>query len=90
MIMTRVRPSLFMATWMAIWAIVSGLTGIARNYTGLVVTRFFLGVAEAPFYPGALFMLSCFYTKKEIATRISVLYTANICGTVSRSCHISW
>ncbi|KAL2206072.1 MFS general substrate transporter [Sarocladium strictum] len=81
MIMTRVRPSLFMATWMAIWAIVSGLTGIARNYTGLVVTRFFLGVAEAPFYPGALFMLSCFYTKKEIATRISVLYTANICGT---------
>ncbi|KAG9258448.1 major facilitator superfamily domain-containing protein [Emericellopsis atlantica] len=81
MIMTRVRPSLFMAVWMCIWAVVSGLTGIARNFTGLVITRFFLGVAEAPFYPGALYLLSIFYTKKEIATRISILYTANICGT---------
>jgi hypothetical protein len=26
-------------------------------------------------------MLSIFYTKKEIATRISILFTGNICGT---------
>lgn len=81
MIMTRVRPSLFMSFWMCVWAIASGLTGICHDFKTLVVARFFLGVAEAPFYPGALFMLSLFYTKKEIATRISILYTANICGT---------
>lgn len=81
MIMTRVRPSLFMSFWMCIWAVASGLTGICQDFKTLVVARFFLGVAEAPFYPGALYMLSLFYTKKEIATRISILYTANICGT---------
>lgn len=26
-------------------------------------------------------MLAMFYTKQEIATRISILYTGNICGT---------
>ena len=26
-------------------------------------------------------MLAMFYTKQEIATRLSILYTANICGT---------
>jgi hypothetical protein len=36
---------------MAVWAIVSTLTGITHNYTGLVLTRFFLGVTEAPYYP---------------------------------------
>jgi len=28
-------------------------------------------------YPGALYMLSIFYTRKEIATRISILYTGS-------------
>lgn len=52
MIMTRVRPSIFMAGAMALWAIVSTLTAIAKDFTGLVLTRFFLGITEAPFYPG--------------------------------------
>ncbi|KAK6189670.1 hypothetical protein LQW54_013033 [Pestalotiopsis sp. IQ-011] len=66
---------------MAAWAMVSALTAIVHNYTGLVVVRFFLGIAEAPFYPGALYILSIFYTRKEIATRISILYSGNIFAT---------
>lgn len=34
--------------FMAIWAIISALTGLAKNYTGMLILRFFLGVAEAP------------------------------------------
>jgi MFS family permease len=78
MIITRVRPSWYMGICMMGWAIVSGLTAVARNYTGIVLTRFFLGVVEAPYYPGALYILSIFYTRKEIATRISILYSGNI------------
>jgi MFS family permease len=70
-----------MAGAMALWAIVSTLTAISKDFTGLLLTRFFLGVTEAPFYPGALFILSVFYTRKEIATRISILYTGNILAT---------
>ncbi|KAH7002775.1 major facilitator superfamily domain-containing protein [Fusarium venenatum] len=81
MLMTRIRPSFFMSGAMCLWAVVSTLTAICHNFKGLLLTRFFLGVTEAPFYPGALYMLSIFYTRKEIATRISILFTANICGT---------
>ncbi|KAJ5261214.1 hypothetical protein N7478_011809 [Penicillium angulare] len=31
---------------------------------------------EAPFFPGALFLFSSWYTKKELAARISILYVA--------------
>lgn len=31
--------------------------------------------------PGALYLLSLFYTRKEIATRISILYSGNIFAT---------
>lgn len=30
------------------------------------------------FYPGALYMISQFYTKKEVATRMSFFYTGNM------------
>ncbi|KAK4093067.1 hypothetical protein Purlil1_2224 [Purpureocillium lilacinum] len=66
---------------MMLWAIVSGLTAVSRNFVGLLLTRFFLGVTEAPYYPGAVYLLSVFYTRKEVATRIAVLYTGNILAT---------
>lgn len=78
MLLTRVRPSLFMGGFMIGWAIISGLTAVVHSYTGIILSRFFLGIVEAPYYPGALYMLSTFYTRKELATRISVLYSGNI------------
>ena len=81
MLITRIRPSYYLGSAMVLWAIVSTLTGISKNFTGLLLTRFFLGVTEAPFYPGALYLLSIFYTRKEVALRISVLYTGNILAT---------
>lgn len=78
MIMTRVSPSWWMGSFMIGWAVVSSLTALTQDYVGVILTRFFLGVVEAPFYPGALYLLSIFYTRKELATRISVLYSGNI------------
>jgi MFS family permease len=82
MLITRLRPSYYMAGGMALWSIISALTAVTHDYKGMILTRFFLGIAEAPFYPGALYLVSMFYTKDEIATRMSILFTANICGTV--------
>lgn len=65
---------------MALWAVCSTLQGIVHNFTGLFLTRFFLGITEAPFYPGALYLLSIFYTRREIATRMSILFSGSICG----------
>jgi MFS family permease len=67
-----------MAACMMAWAVVATLTALAKNYVDLVIVRFFLGIVEAPFYPGALYILSLFYTRKEIATRVSILYAGNI------------
>ncbi|KAL1612083.1 hypothetical protein SLS60_000306 [Paraconiothyrium brasiliense] len=81
MLITRIKPGIYMSAWMLIWAVVSGCTGLVQNYAGLVLCRFFLGITEAPFYPGAIYMLSIFYTRKEIATRIALLYCAQILAT---------
>ncbi|KAF3914204.1 hypothetical protein ABW20_dc0106302 [Dactylellina cionopaga] len=81
MFLTRTRPSRYMGIMMMLWAVVSALTAMSKDFTGLLLTRFFLGLTEAPFYPGAVYILSVFYTRKEIATRIAILYTGNILAT---------
>ncbi|KAK7229486.1 hypothetical protein V2G26_001656 [Clonostachys chloroleuca] len=81
MFMTRTRPSIYLSICMIGWAAVSAATAGVTNYAGLVACRFFLGFVEAPFYPGALYLLSIYYTRKELATRISILYTGQVVST---------
>ncbi|KAF2820461.1 MFS general substrate transporter [Ophiobolus disseminans] len=84
MLITRIKPGIYMSAWMAIWAVVSACTALVQNFGGLVACRFFLGITEvssSEFYPGATYMLSIFYTRKEVATRIALLYCAQILAT---------
>ncbi|RAR09694.1 mfs transporter [Stemphylium lycopersici] len=78
MLLTRVKPSHYMAGWTMAWAIVSTLMVLVKDYHGMLACRLVLGMTEAPFYPGALYMISSFYTRKETATRMSVFYTGNL------------
>jgi MFS family permease len=66
---------------MALWGVVSGCTAAVKDFHGLVVCRFFLGFLEAPFFPGALFLLSSWYTPRELATRTAIMY----CGSLLSS-----
>jgi len=72
------RPSLYIAAVMLIWGAISTLTGVVKDFTGMVVTRFFLGFVEAAFLPGALLILSKWYTKEELTMRNAILFCGNL------------
>ncbi|RMJ03424.1 hypothetical protein BHE90_015102 [Fusarium euwallaceae] len=72
------RPSLYIACAMLLWGLVSTLSGVVHNFTGMVLIRFFLGFVEAAFLPGALLILSKWYTRKELTTRNAILFCGNL------------
>ncbi|KAJ5948067.1 hypothetical protein N7466_001082 [Penicillium verhagenii] len=74
--MTKFRPSIYLPTCIIMWAVVSACTAATFNTPGILMVRFFLGFIEAPFFPGAVYFLSCWYTKREIGVRMALL----ICG----------
>jgi MFS family permease len=76
LILSRVRPSIYLSGFVALWGAVSACTAAADNFTHLVVIRFFLGVTESPYFPGAIFLLSAWYTKKELAVSLFVAASA--------------
>lgn len=36
---------------------------------------------KGQFYPGALYMLSMFYTRKEVSARMAIFYTGNMAAS---------
>ncbi|EON96064.1 putative tartrate transporter protein [Phaeoacremonium minimum UCRPA7] len=72
------RPSLYIACAMLLWGLISTLSGIAKNFAGMVTIRFFLGFVEAAFLPGALMILSKWYTRRELTFRNAILFCGNL------------
>lgn len=63
---------------MIIWGLISLLTGVVTNFAGAVACRFFIGLIEAAFSPGSFFLLSKWYTRKELSLRIAIFYCGNL------------
>lgn len=79
MVINRIaRPSWYISAVMVVWGLISTLTGITTNFGGMVATRFLLGFVEAAFLPGALLILSKWYTKRELALRNAILFCGNL------------
>ncbi|KAM7213837.1 phthalate transporter [Rhypophila decipiens] len=77
MLITRVRPSLYLTTAMMLWGGVSACNAATHKFTELIVVRFFLGFVEAPFFPGAIFLMSSWYSRAELTRRMSYFYSGN-------------
>lgn len=66
MILSRSKPSLFLPGIMLVWGVLSALMAISNSYGALLAFRFVLGCIEAGFFPGVLYVLSCWYTRAEL------------------------
>lgn len=52
MLLTRVRPGIYLSGCALIWSALSAVTAGVKNAPQLLAVRFLLGIMEAPFFPG--------------------------------------
>jgi MFS family permease len=57
-VLKLLRPSIWISILCFAWGLVMTLMGLVTTYHGLIVARFFLGVAEAGFFPAATYLLT--------------------------------
>ncbi|KAI0347084.1 MFS general substrate transporter [Trametopsis cervina] len=72
------RPSLYLPACMAVWGLLTVAMGFTTNFLGAVTSRFLLGVVEASFFPGALFLISKWYKHSELGFRTALLFSGNL------------
>ncbi len=59
-----------------LWSIATFATGFARNFTGVLIPRFFVGLGEAGFVPGGTAMISASYPKERRGWAMGIFHIA--------------
>ncbi|KAG6848802.1 hypothetical protein H0H93_013907, partial [Arthromyces matolae] len=77
LILKRVGPNILLPAMLTLWGIITTLQGFVKNYTGLLVCRFFLGVFEGGVFPGLVLYLSFWYPREALQKRVSVLFSTS-------------
>jgi predicted MFS family arabinose efflux permease len=84
LLLKRFTPRVWMSRIMITWGAVSMCQAATKNYAGMLACRFFLGAAEAGYYPGVLYHLSFWYPAGNLPLRIAVFYSFGVfSGTAS-------
>lgn len=78
MVLSRIRPSIWIPTLMIAWGTVSALLALVKTPAQLIGVRFLLGVAEAGFSPAVLFIISTWYRRHEQSKRFMCFLSAGI------------
>ncbi|KAF2474391.1 putative pantothenate transporter [Lindgomyces ingoldianus] len=76
LLLRKIGPPLQFGLAMIAWGLITTCTVKVNSYSGLMVVRTFIGVAEA-LIQGAVFYLSFWYRYDELATRGAILYSTS-------------
>ncbi|KAI1387907.1 MFS general substrate transporter [Hypoxylon trugodes] len=74
MVIHRVGAANWLALIVFAWGLVSMGIGFLNNWVALAVLRSFLGVFEAGFYPGCVYLISSWYKRYEVQKRLATFF----------------
>ncbi|KAI9496136.1 major facilitator superfamily domain-containing protein [Zychaea mexicana] len=77
MIITKVLPRWFLPSVVLGWGSIVCFMALVTNHQGLWGLRMLMGLVEAAFYPGMIFLLGSWYTKEELGKRMMFFTTGN-------------
>jgi MFS family permease len=67
-------PSIWISFQVFSFGLVATLQALQKGYSGYLASRIMLGVVECGYIPGALFVISTFYKRSELAARNSTFF----------------
>jgi ACS family tartrate transporter-like MFS transporter len=76
LILEKIGARIWIARIMITWGIISGLTALITGTTSFLIVRFFLGAAEAGFFPGMILYLTYWFPAEYRGRVISTLFIA--------------
>ncbi|KPM35928.1 hypothetical protein AK830_g10651 [Neonectria ditissima] len=77
MVLSRVGPAKWLTIQIFAWGTIATAQTAIHNLSGFYATRFMLGTWEAGYLAASLTILASFYTRKEMAMRVTLVYIGN-------------
>ncbi len=76
LIMRRVGARVWIARILISWGLIAVATGFVQDSSQVIILRFFLGIAEAGFFPGMIWYLGTWFPPRRIAHSIALFMSA--------------
>ncbi|KAJ1307310.1 hypothetical protein OPQ81_001418 [Rhizoctonia solani] len=67
LLLKKVGPHRLLPGIVFAWGLVTAFQGLVHNYSGLIATRFFLGLCEGGLLPGLVLYMSYFYRRDQLS-----------------------
>ncbi|KAF3006898.1 hypothetical protein E8E13_011123 [Curvularia kusanoi] len=80
--LAKADPRWLLPSMMMGWSIGTICMPAMTSGAGFAVCRFFIGLAEAPFFPGITLMTSSWYTKEENPMRMAIWHAGNTMSNI--------
>lgn len=74
--MKQFSPRIWLSLCTVSFGIVMLGQGFVHNFSGLLATRFFLGIAEAGIFPGSFYLISFWYRRDESLKRFTAFWSS--------------
>ncbi|MEA2333215.1 MAG: transporter, family, tartrate transporter [Thermoleophilaceae bacterium] len=82
LVLHRVGARLWMGRIMITWGIVAAATAFVWDGASLVVARILLGVGEAGFFPGVVYLIACWFPERDRARAMGVFMLGIVAASV--------
>lgn len=75
-ILKKLKPRVWLSICMFGFGLVTMLQGFVHSYSGLLTTRFFLGLFESGMFPGSFYLIGMWYRRHEAQKRYSFFFSS--------------
>lgn len=75
-LLKKFTPNVWLSANMALFGLVTFAQGFVTNYSGLLATRFFLGVFETGMFPGCFYLIGMWYRRNEAQKRYTFFFSS--------------
>ncbi len=82
LVLHRVGARRWMGRIMISWGIVAAATAFVWDGTSLVVARILLGVGEAGFFPGVVYLIACWFPERDRARAMGIFMLGIVAASV--------
>lgn len=76
-IITKIRPSIWIPSCELVWTILTFCLAVAKTPHQVIAIRFFVGLVESIFYPAAHFLLGSWYKPSELGKRACIFHASS-------------
>ncbi|KAJ2608224.1 hypothetical protein H4S08_004529 [Coemansia sp. RSA 1365] len=77
-LLKRFGPRIWLPFIAVCWSILVGCLAAAKSYGALITVRVLLGIFEAGYVPGFIYLTSFWYTRRQQAPRIALFFSAGV------------